>query len=496
VTASPIFLPGVDDDLNDLIRGLQKQLNDRRLRNELRLHFYDGKNAIRQVGSIIPPQYYRLGIVLGWSAKAVDLLARRCNLDGFSWADGDLADLGWDELNDENQISAEASSALIASLIHGPSFLINTLGDEAEDEPPALLHVKDALNATGVWNTRRRRLDNLLSITERDENGEPSGIALYLDGRTITAAREPEKGGRWVVTADDPHDYGMPAEVMAYRPRPGRPFGTSRISRAVMSLHEQALRTVVRMEAHGDIYAIPDLWVLGAEESLFKNADGSLKANWQVMMGRVKGVPDRQGESARDDNLDRVDVKQFPASSPQPHLMSLKQQAQLFAGETSVPLTSLGVADMGNPTSADSYIASREDLIGEAEGATDDWSRPLARATRRLLAMANGDPNLVGVLASVKPKWRSPLYLSRAAAADAGAKQIGAIPWLAETEVGLELLGLDEGQIERALAERRRTAGRDALIGLLGAAPPLPALPPAPAAPTTAEAPPQAPVIG
>jgi hypothetical protein len=494
VTASPIFLPGVDDDLNDLIRGLQKQLNDRRLRNELRAHYYDGKNAIRQVGSIIPPQYYRLGVVLGWSAKAVDLLARRCNLDGFTWADGDLEDLGYSELADENQITSEVSAALIASLIHGPAFLVNTLGEDGE--PAALLHVKDALNATGVWNTRRRQLDNLLSITERDENGDASGIALYLEGRTITAAREPEKGGRWTVTADNPHDYGMPAEVLAYKPRPGRPFGTSRISRAVMSLHDQALRTVVRMEAHSDIYAIPDLWVLGAEESLFRNADGSLKANWQVMMGRVKGVPDRQGESARDDNLDRVDVKQFPASSPQPHIMSLKQQAQLFAGETSVPLTSLGVADMGNPTSADSYIASREDLIGEAEGATDDWSRPLARATRRLLAMANGEPGLVDSLVTLTPKWRSPLYLSRAAAADAGAKQLGAVPWLAETEVGLELLGLDASQIERALAERRRSAGRDALAGLLGAAPVAAPVPPVAAPPTTPEAPPQAPVIG
>jgi hypothetical protein len=494
VTASPIYVPGLDDETNALIRGLQKRLTDRREMNDIRAAYYDGKRAVRQVGSIIPPAYYQLAIVLGWSAKAVDLLARRCNLDGVSWADGDLEDLGWSELADENNIYAEVSSALVASLIHGPSFLINTLGGEGE--PEALLHVKDALNATGVWNTRRRQLDNLLSITARDEQGEASGIALYLDGRTITAERQPEKGGRWVLTANDPHEYGMPAEVMAYKPRPGRPFGTSRISRAVMSLHDQALRTVVRMEAHSDIYAIPDLWILGAEESLFKNADGSLKESWRIMMGRVKGVPDRMGENSRDDALDRVDVKQFPASSPAPHIMSLKQQAQLFAGETSVPLTSLGVADMGNPTSADSYIASREDLIGEAEGATDDWSKPLARSIRRLLAMANGDPDLVGGLASLGPKWRSPLYLSRAAAADAGAKQLGAVPWLAETEVGLELLGLEPAQIERALAERRRNAGRDALAGLLGGPAPVPAtVPPAQTAPTTPEAPPQAPVI-
>jgi hypothetical protein len=31
-------------------------------------------------GGIVPEQYYRLGLVLGWSAKAVDALGRRCNL--------------------------------------------------------------------------------------------------------------------------------------------------------------------------------------------------------------------------------------------------------------------------------------------------------------------------------------------------------------------------------------------------------------------------------
>jgi hypothetical protein len=159
----------------------------------------------------------------------------------------------------------------------------------------------------------------------------------------------------------------------------------------------------------------------------------------------------------------RADVKQFPASSPLPHIDQLKQQAQLFSGETSIPLTSLGVSDMSNPTSADSYIASREDLIAEAEGATDDWGPGLRRSVTRALAMANGLTEVPKEWASIAPKWRSPIYLSRAAAADAGAKQLGAVPWLADTEVGLELLGLDEQQIKRAMADKRRMSGSAAL---------------------------------
>src|SRR5690606_32930065 len=98
---------------------------------------------------------------------------------------------------------------------------------------------------------------------------------------------------------------------------------------------------------------------------------------------------------------------------------------QLFSGETSIPLTSLGVSDQSNPTSADSYIASREDLIAEAEGATDDWTGGLKRAFLRNLAIQNGLNEIPDSWRTIAPRWRSPVYLSRAAQADAGSKQLG-----------------------------------------------------------------------
>ena len=447
-----ITVDGLDEFDQATVNLLLKELDDRGRRNLLRSSYYDGKRAIRQVGTVIPPQYYKLAIVLGWSAKAVDILARRCNLDGIVWADGTLEDIGYDEFVEANNLTAEISGALTASLIHGPAFLINTLG--LDGEPESLVHIKDALNATGEWNSRTRSLDNLLSITDRDDDGQPTDLALYLDGQTVTI----EKDGGWSVVDRSDHPWGVPAEALVYKPRPGRPFGTSRISRPVMSLHDMALRTVIRMEGHADVYSFPEMWMLGADEGIFKNADGSMKTSWQVMLGRIKAIPDDEGAAQP-----RADVKQFLASSPEPHIAQLKQQAQLFSGETSIPLTSLGVSDMSNPTSADSYIASREDLIAEAEGATDDWSGAVRRSTVRGLMIQNGLSEMPAEWRSIQPKWRNPIYLSRSAQADAGSKQVAAVPWLADTTVGLELLGLSEQQIDRAVAERRRNGGSAAL---------------------------------
>lgn len=456
-----IHLPGFSDDDDRLLNRLLEQLHERQPKNFLRASYYDGKRAIRQVGTVIPPQYFRLGLVLGWSAKAVDILARRCNLDGFVWPDGDLGSLGLSELVDENFLFSRVSAALVSSLIHGPVFGINTEG--ADGEPVSLVHFKDALHATGDLNPRTFRLDNLLSIIDRDSDGRPSELALYLDGETVTAVKD---SGVWSVDRTR-HGWGVPAEALIFKPRIGREWGYSRISPAVMSLHDQALRTVIRMEGHMDVYSFPEMWMLGADMSIFRNADGSQKPVWQVMLGRIKGVPD---DDEAPESLARADVKQFPASSPQPHLDALRQQAQLFSGETSIPLTSLGVSDMSNPTSADSYIASREDLIAEAEGATDDWTPPLRRLVGRALAIKNGDKTIPAAYSTIDAKWRSPLYLSRAAQADAGMKQLSAVPWLADTEVGLELLGLSDQQIVRAMSEKRRSSGTRTVLAAVNAA--------------------------
>jgi hypothetical protein len=453
-----VTVQGFSDDENGTLNLLLARLSAKEERNRLRAAYYDMRHAPRLVGSVIPPQYWKLGIVLGWSAKAVDALARRCNLDTFVWPDGDLNSLGFRELFEENRLTSETNQGLISSLIHATAFVVNTRG--IEDEPDALIHFKDAMNATGTWNSRRRRLDDLLSVTARGTDGsdkdKPTEIALYLDGLTLLAEKQ---SGRWVETDRQEHSWGVPAEPLVYKPRLGRSFGSSRISRAVMGLQDMACRQVIRLEAHSDIYAIPDLWMFGADESIFKNADGSQKSSWQIVMGRIKGIPDDDGQT--DPQLARADVKQIPASSPAPQLATLNAHAKLFARETSLPDSAVAITDVANPTSAESYDASQYELIAESEGAIDDWRPALRRAVIRGLAMRNdiaaGD--LPPSWLTIDAKFRDPRYLTRSAEADAGLKQLTAAPELIGTELGYQLLGLDDQQVKQAMADQRRKAG-------------------------------------
>ncbi|WP_286174525.1 phage portal protein [Mycobacterium sp. DL99] len=452
--AQTVRLPELTNDENALINGLLAEIENRKMKNLLRTSYYENKRTIRHVGTLIPPQYFNLGLILGWTGKAVDALARRCNLEGFVWPDGDLESIGGTEVVDDNHLVSEIDSAIVAAMQHGPAFLINTIGDA--DEPKALIHIKDATEATGEWNRRRRHLDNLLSVIDKDKDGRVLTLALYLNNETITAHRD-KATLKWQVDRVE-HVYGVPAEVLPYKPAPKRPFGQSRITQPMMGLQDAAVRELARREGHMDVFSYPEFWLLGADESALKNADGTMKSVWEARLGRIKGLPD-DADAAHPQNA-RADVKQFPAASPDAHWSDINGLAKLFAREASLPDTAVAISGLANPTSAESYDASQYELIAEAEGAVDDFTPALRKSYVRSLAMKNkvAIGEIPDEWKSIDAQWRDPRYLAKSAQADAGMKQLAAAPWLAESEVGLELLGLTPQQVKRAMADKRRAS--------------------------------------
>lgn len=447
-----IVVNGLDDSEQGILDALLAQLEAKRPRNLVRSLHYDGKHSVKAVGNLIPEQYYRLGLLLGWPAKSVDLLTRRSNLEGFVWADGDLASLGADQVWRDNHLGSEVNRALTASCKHATAFLAVSHGNEADGEPPVLVHGLDALNCTGLWNGRKRGLDAAVAVTERDDEG-PTELTLFLPNLTIGAAKD---RGRWAVTSRSEHYLGVPVEPLPYRPQLGRPFGASRITRPLMAASQAAARTLVRLEAQSDAFSLPLLMSLGADASVFLNADGTPNGAFRSAFGSMIGIPDDQELLDEGNNLARAAVQQISAASPQPHIDTMRQWAQIAAGETNVPEIYFGVSDKANPSSADALFIQDLPLITEAEGAMDDWSPGIQRTELRALQALNGLREVPREWLSIKSKWRSALYESRAAMADAGAKTIASMPWLGETEVGLELLGLDAQQIERAMSEKRR----------------------------------------
>lgn len=457
-----ILVDGLDDQEQATLDELVAQLRAKTPRNLRRAAYYDGKHAHRDLGISTPPQMRRIATVLGWSAKAVDILNRRCRLEGLliPGEDPDKDRFGLQEIWDDNWLGLESTQAGVSSLIHATAFLGATQGDPTKGEPEVLVTAKDALSGTGRWNRRARALDAFLSILDVDKKGKPIEFVLYVPNENITISKA---SGKWKVIDRSDHVYGVPWEPLTYRARLGRPFGSSRISRAVMSLHDSAIRTVIRSESTAEIYSVPQRVMLGADASIFQNPDGTPASAWQSVLSAVWGIPDDE-----DAEQPRADIKEFSPAAQTPHVDQLRAWAALFAGETSIPITSLGIANEANPTSAEAYLASREDLISEAEGTVDGWTPAYRRTAIRALAMRNRwtSDEIPPEVKKLQPQWRNPANQSRAAAADAAGKTLDKFPWLADSELGLELYGFDPDFIERAMAERRRLGGSAALAAI------------------------------
>lgn len=450
------MIVGLTSDEQALVERLVGLIIRKRSRNRLRSAYMDGKHVLRRLPPSSPPYLQSLAIVLGWPAKAVEALARRIRLDGFAFGDGQDV-FGLAELLDANDYFAMASQAQLSALVHSTVFQTVTAGGEGE--PGAVISQVSALNGTGDWDYRRREFLNFLAIAEwpetsRDRRGsfdEQGEFTLFTDHQVIWV-----KDGQVQARTGSP--VRMPVVQMPYKPRLDRPFGSSRISRPVMSITDSAVRTIIRSEGTADFYGVPWFMIFGPGEDAFS------KGSWQMIMDRINAIPDNE-----DAANPRADVKQFSQGSQQPHVDQLQVLAGLFAGETSIPVSSLGVGlSQANPTSAESYLASREDLIAEAEDAQSAWSAPHRKIAQWAIMIANNMTDMPGELGRVEPVWHDTRFTSRAAAADATVKLVSVFPWMANSPTIIETLGFDQSTTARLLEDRKRTAGMDVFAGLMG----------------------------
>lgn len=443
---------------------LIERLNGKKKRNRTRQHYYDGTNALKDLGISIPPRLRDMETAMGWPTKSVDVLSRLLRLEEFVLPGGEIADFGIDEIWNDNRLGIEIPMTQTSALIHSVAFVLTYLGDPARGEPEVVISAFDAMHATGLWQPTTRRLGAGLAIFGDDkETGEYTRMLLMFPHEIHSIWREGPHSPHWHVRTV-PNTLGrVPMEPVVYKPRLDRPFGSSRISRPVMNITDSAMRTIARSEVGAEFFSAPQRYLLGAEEEMFTKPDGSKATTWDLVMGRMLAIP-------RDEEFGEVpQIGQFPQISMQPHGDHLNMWARLFSGETSIPVDELGIIH-DNPTSAEARYAARQNLIIEAEAAAEAFAPAWVNSMKTAVQMRENLPVVPDALRDLDARYRDPSTPSRASAVDAVVKeiQVGLVP--AESEVALERAGYSETEIKRILADRRRSAGRQALDAILARA--------------------------
>lgn len=323
------------------IAELQKKLEHKRTRGNLRYRYYEQKQTAQDLGISTPEGLEWFNTINGWCTKAVDNLADRLQFDKF-----DNDNFGFTEMFNQNNPDIFYDDAMLSSLITSCSFVYITRGgiNEADDTKKMRFQVVDGCNATGEIDDFTKLLLEGYAVLERDKDNKTITYAYFQPGRTeVYHAGDKEPFA--VETFNSRYCALVP---IIYRPDAKRPFGHSRISRACMDYAKSAMRTVKRSEIASEFYSFPQKYATGLSQ------DTELLDSWQATMSAMLTF-------TKDEDGEKPTLGQFQMASFTPHLEQLKATASMFAGETGLTLDDLGFVT-SNPSSADAIKAGHEGL--------------------------------------------------------------------------------------------------------------------------------------
>lgn len=439
------YVSGLSQDETDTLNRLLTLWRNKRTRNKLRYEYYSFKNRLKDFGISIPKDLSTVNTVVGWAPKAVDALCVRSRFDGFTFAESEDADMR--NIIERNRLKTLYQQACRSELIASCSFLTISAGDTDSGEPPAIISAYSALDGAAEWDRRKKRIKYGLTIidTELDPSTgieTPIWVNLYTDDATYEIKKDLSG---WTSRAV-PHDMGRPMmEPLVFRPSLERPFGVSRINRAVMSIVDSAMREALRTEVGAEFYTSPQKYILGVDEDFLEG-----KTQWDAYIGAIMAL-------TTNEDGDVPQVGMFSQGSMQPHTEYMRSLAARFSGETSIPISELGVIH-DNPASAEAIYASKEALVCEAADLNAVNGDALTEVAKMALAVAKGVSldDLDDNAKSVMPIFKNPAMPSVVSQADAITKVISAIPWIGESDVALEEFGFSDDQRRRLKADKTR----------------------------------------
>ena len=460
---------GLTSTLAGDLRSLFRVWNAKARRNVERSRYYHGHNSLKDLGIAIPPSLTSIETVVSWPQRAVDSFAVRSRLNAFTGDESVTDEL--DGIAAANDLYNVYRMAVVSELTHSCAAMTVTRG--ADGTPVIRAH--SATTCAMLWDWDRHRIRCGVTVADVDEWGQPRAYNLYEDDCVVRFERLRDGWSHHVMS--QPASRPL-MEPLIFRASLDRPFGMLRISRAVMSITDSAVRTALRSEISAEFFTSPQKYLLGAPEDLFEpvcDDDGTMKAEaedavrnrlpgmtkWEAYLGSILAV-------TRDEEGNVPTFGQLAAASMEPHIAYMRNLAARFSGATNVPISELGIVQ-DNPSSAEAIYAAKEALIIEAEDLNESNGAAMRNVARMALAVA-GNKSLDALTReerSVSCYFMNPSRPSLASQTDAMLKQASVFPGIVRTRVYWEELGYRDEQIDEIMAQMDRDAGSQVLQSVL-----------------------------
>lgn len=426
----------------EMLTALEMQWSKHLSRNLLLSSHYDGKFRVDNLGINIAPEMTKKlkKPLMMWSRQAVKRVADASIVEGYRFA-GDAPE-GFMLAMDENKVSDKYDETLPSQGTHGLSFWTTTAGDD--NEPPFVISSYDALHATVLWDNRHSTELCGLAILNTDPKDSTKVTAKNFYAPNGDIVEFENLNGKWISRRLKCGTGRCCMTAMRNEPDKQHPLGKSIITPSILQLEKEVNREAVRMILHTELFTAPQRYIAGANEDVMN------EEVMKLFLASFLSMPPTNVDG------DQVipEIGQLSQTSMQPHINYIRQLANQFAAEASIPIHSLLYTE-ANPASAEAIEASRHDLVERVE----KLNRLNGQSFRKIamLGMSILEQKPVAELGEVERsfsvQWRNPLTPTLASSADAAGKLAASVPGFAGTPTFWRMMGYDDKQIEALNAE-------------------------------------------
>ncbi len=425
-------------------------------RNEVKDKYYEGHVTLNDVnlGIAIPPGLKNMEVGCNWGQKAVDALASRSMFDGFVGS-GHAADTVA-QLVASNRLLTEYGKACRDELKYGCAFATlsadSVLGCRIRFHSPA--------TAAALWNGEKGRIDCGFAIidTVPDEKYKgtwrPHIVNLYTDDAILVLTYD---GDRWYAERHS-HQMGRPLmEPMIWNATTDKPFGRSRLKRAVRALIDDYIRVVANATIALEFDTTPQKYLLGVTDEQY---DAIMTDKFKQYVGSLLA------STGNPETGENPEFGQLAQGSLQPHVDKMRMTATQFSAATGLTITDVGIINDANPTSSDAILAQSQTLVLTAQqlnAGNGDALRTIIQMAQAIVRDVRPD-ELTAEEMDIMPHFKNPAMPSVAVTADAAIKIASARQEFASTDTFLEMIGFDQADIQRIKAQEQRVRGQQLLI--------------------------------
>ena len=455
---------GLDEYEKALLQELLDVFHYHYSKNKIKDKYYNGHVTLGDVhlGIALPKGFHDLEIGCAWGAKAVDVLAMRSMFDGFVESNGYESDT-MRIITDSNDLVAEYGKACRDELKYGCSFA--TLSKD--DVFGCKIRFHSPMTAAALWNGEKGRIKCGFAIidTVADEKLEnvwhPSLVNFYTDDATIILFMYRDEKGRegWAAEKHE-HKLGRPLmEPFIWEATNQKPFGRSRLKKAIRELIKGYVRTVANATIGLEFSTAPQKYLLGLTDEQY---DAVINQKFLQYIGNIIA------STTNPETGEKPTFGQLPQGNIQPHVDMIRLLATQFSAATGLTVTDVGIINDANPTSSDAILAQSQTLVLMAE----QLNKGNGNSLRNIALMAQAivrDVSLQDLTDDEKDviaHFKNPAMPSVSVTADAALKISSVRQGFAMTDTFLEMIGFDQADIRRIKAQESRERGLEVLNSL------------------------------